>query len=166
MLSQLSYTSGSKGILEPFIKNYSDRHLVMTMDASNQNRCTLFDLSGKEPIFSTPIRFTTLQQNGSLTSFGPFIHLESYHLDTDPEKLLLKHASQLLDDLTNQPGFNGGLLLRNQAHTGAIIMLTTWENAGSLSNWTEGSSARVLREFQTPGPQNTFYHQDYFVDQN
>ncbi|MBC9021569.1 antibiotic biosynthesis monooxygenase [Limosilactobacillus fermentum] len=163
MLNQISYTSGSKGVLEPFLAKYPSRHLIMTMDAADQTRCTLFDLSGEKPIFSNPISFTTLQQNGLLTNFGPFIHLESYHLDADPEKVLLKHARQLLVDLTDQPGFNGGMLLRNQDRTGAIVMLTTWDNAGALSNWTESVPARVLKEFQAPGPQNTFYHQDYFV---
>lgn len=164
MISKLSYTTGSRALLAKLVANHPERRLVMAASPVEKDHYALFDLSGQPAIFHTPIQLTTLAAGGTLTPFGPIIHLESFNLDKDRRDVLRKRGLDLLSQLETFPGFVGGLMTSNDASSTTTVFVTTWQEASAISNWRDSQIYAPIRQYSTPGPENTYFHLDFIVN--
>lgn len=164
MISKLSYTTGSHALLANLIEQHPERRLVMAASPVENDHYALFDLSGQASIFHSPIELTTLAAGGTLTPFGPVIHIESFSLDKDRRDLLRKRGHNLLNQLEGFPGFNGGLMTSNDANSTTTVFVTTWQEASAISKWHDSDVYSPIRQYTTPGPENTYFHLDFLVE--
>lgn len=163
MLSQFSYTTGSRTVLANIIAKYPERRLILAASPVEDNNYALFDLSDQPTIFHSPIKLTTLAGGGTLTPFGPIVHIESFNLDKDRRDVLQKRGRALISDLETFPGFVGGLMTSNDASSTTTVFITTWQQASAISKWHDSPIYAPIQQYTTPGPENTFFHLDFVV---
>ncbi|WP_076459096.1 hypothetical protein [Limosilactobacillus caccae] len=159
MLTTISLTFGSREILQSIIDKYPQRRFKMMQASAHSNKLALFDLSGEETVFKSPVKLTVLDESLNANLNGLFYY-QSFQVNGDRQKLLHNSLQKVIEDAT---GMNGGLMLSvdNKAEATTLVLLTAWQDFESLTAWKESDTFKSLLTFTTRGSDNGYYDEIY-----
>lgn len=159
MLTKISLTFGSREILQSIIDKYPDRHFKMMQASTHSNKLALFDLSGQETVFKSPVKLTVLDETLNANLDGIFYY-QSFQVNGDRQKLLYNSLQKVIEDAGKM---NGGLMLSvdNKADATTLVLLTAWQDFESLTAWKNSDSFKSLTTFTTRGSDNGYYDEIY-----
>lgn len=160
MLTKISFTFGSQPILEDIIKKYPDRRFKLMQATTHTRKLALFDLSGKETIFKSPVKLTVLDESPNANLNGMFYY-QSFQVNGDRQKLLYNSLEKVVTD--NSGKMNGSYLLNvdNKAEATTLILLTSWRDYQDLTDWQQSEAFKSLRNFTSMGSDNGYYDEIY-----
>lgn len=160
MLTKVSFTFGSHQILEDIVKKNPDRQFKLMQASTHSNKLALFDLSGQDSVFKSPVTLTVLESslNASLTGV---LYYQSFQVNGDRQKLLYNSLEKIVDDA---PSFANGVLMTSVANhneSSTLVLLTAWNDFEDLTAWRESDSFKSLTNFTTMGSDNYYYDEIY-----
>lgn len=160
MLTKISFTFGSRQILEDIINNNPDRQFKLMQASTHSNKLALFDLSNKETVFKTPVTLTVLDE--SLNSqFNGIFYYQSFQVNGDRQDLLYNSLQKVVDA---KPALANGAVMAsvaNKDESSTLILLTAWASYEDLTTWRESDSFNSLKNFTTLGSDNYYYDEVY-----
>jgi hypothetical protein len=160
VLTKVSFTFGSHQVLEDIIKNNPDRQFKLMQASTHSNKLALFDLSGKDPVFKSPVILTVL--NASLNAnLSGILYYQSFQVNGDRQKLLNNSLEKIVEDA---PSIANGVLMTsvaNQNESSTLVLLTSWNDFEDLTAWRESDSFKSLANFTTLGSDNYYYDEIY-----
>lgn len=159
MLTKISLAFGSHEILQSIIDKYPDRKFKLMEATSHTRKLALFDLSGKDTIFKSPVELTVLDETLDANLDGLFYY-QSFQVNGDRQKLLYNSLQKVIEDATTM---NGGLMLSvaNKSEASTLVLLTAWKDFESLTEWQNSESFKSLKNFTTLGSDNSYYDEIY-----
>lgn len=159
MLTKISLTFGSRQILQSIIDKYPERHFKLMQTTTHTRKLALFDLSGKDTIFQSPVKLTTLDSTLNAQLNGMFYY-QSFQVNGDRQKLLYNTLQKVLTEPANM---NGGYMLSvdNKAEATTLVLLTAWADFESLTAWMESETFTSLKNFTSMGSDNSYYDEIY-----
>lgn len=160
MISQLNFTFGSSSLLRDIAKKYPDRPFKLFVSSGENAQHALFDLSGKENIFSSPIRLKVIKSAGADDLRG-IVYYQSFKLSTDDEQIMRKKVTDLINDSQNVKGLNSILMCERVGHSQLTILISTWNSQKDLDQWLDSNEYAPLLEFSARGLQNTYFSEKY-----
>ena len=143
MLTKISLTFGSRQILQSIIDKYPERHFKLMQATTHTRKLALFDLSGKDTIFQSPVKLTTLDSTLDAQLNGLYNTLQKV--------------------LTEPADMNGGYMLSvdNKAEATTLVLLTAWADFEALTAWKESETFTSLKNFTSMGSDNSYYDEIY-----
>ena len=137
MLTKVSFTFGSHQILEDIIKNNPDRQFKLVQASTHSNKLALFDLSGQDPVFKSPVTLNVLESSLN-ASLNGVLYYQSFQV-------------------------NGVLMtsVANHNESSTLVLLTSWNDFEDLTAWRESDSFKSLTNFTTMGSDNYYYDEIY-----
>ncbi|MDD6432716.1 MAG: antibiotic biosynthesis monooxygenase [Lactobacillaceae bacterium] len=160
MLTKVSFTFGSHQVLEDIIKNNPDRQFKLMQASTHSNKLALFDLSGKDSIFKSPVILTVL--NASLNAkMNGVLYYQSFQVNGDRQELLNNSLNKIVEDA---PSIANGFLLTSvasQSQGSTLVLLSAWNDFEDLTAWRESDSFKSLTNFTTLGSDNNYYDEIY-----
>ncbi|GGI64329.1 hypothetical protein [Limosilactobacillus caviae] len=159
MLTKISLTFGSRQILQSIIDKYPERHFKLMQATTHTRKLALFDLSGKDSIFESPVKLTVLDSTLDASLNGMFYY-QSFQVNGDRQKLLYNTLQKVITEPSNM---NGGYLLTvdNKVEATTLVLLTSWESFENLTTWKESESFKSLQNFTSMGSDNSYYDEIY-----
>lgn len=160
MLTKLSFTFGSHQILQEIIERYPDRDLRLMQAATHSSKLALFDLSGQDTIFKTPVELTVLDETLNSNYHGLFYY-QSFQVNGDRQQVLYNSLQKIID---NQPGnMNAGFMtsIANKVESSNLVLLTIWPSYTDLKAWEDSNSFATLDSFTGGGSDNYYYDEVY-----
>ncbi|WP_323065278.1 hypothetical protein, partial [Limosilactobacillus reuteri] len=153
MLTKISLTFGSRQILQSIIDKYPERHFKLMQATTHTRKLALFDLSGKDTIFQSPVKLTTLDSTLDAQLNGMFYY-QSFQVNGDRQKLLYNTLQKVL---TEPADMNGGYMLSvdNKAEATTLVLLTAWADFEALTAWKESETFTSLKNFTSMGSDNS-----------
>ncbi|MBB1078525.1 hypothetical protein H5S09_01565 [Limosilactobacillus sp. STM2_1] len=159
MLTKISLTFGSRQILQSIIDKYPERHFKLMQTTTHTRKLALFDLSGKDTIFKSPVELSVLDETLDANLNGLFYY-QSFQVNGDRQKLLYNSLQKVIEDPSDM---NGGYLLSvdNKVEATTLVLLTSWKDFESLTNWQNSESFKSLKNFTSMGSDNSYYDEIY-----
>lgn len=160
MLTKVSFTFGSHQILEDIIKNNPDRQFKLMQASTHSNKLALFDLSGEETVFKSPVTLNVLESSLDANLAG-ILYYQSFQVNGDRQKLLYNSLEKIVDDA---PSIANGVLMTSVANhneSSTLVLLTAWNDFEDLTAWREGDAFKSLTNFTTMGSDNYYYDEIY-----
>lgn len=97
MLTKVSFTFGSHQVLEDIIKKNPDRQFKLMQASTHSNKLALFDISGQDSIFKSPVVLTIL--NASLNAnMNGILYYQSFQVNGDRQNLLNNSLDKIVED--------------------------------------------------------------------
>lgn len=160
MLTKLSLTFGSRQILQSIIDKYPDRQFKLMQATTHSSKLALFDLSGKDTIFKSPVELTVLDETLD-ANFNGMLYYQSFQVNGDRQKLLYNSLQKIIEEAPNN--MNGGLMLSvaNKAESTTLVLLTAWSEFEDLTAWKNSNSYSTLKNFTTMGSDNYYFDETY-----
>lgn len=160
VLTKISFTFGSRQVLKKIISQNTDRKLKLMQASTHSNKLALFDFSGKETVFKTPVNLTVLNESLN-ANFNGILYYQSFQVNGDRQKLLYDSLDKIIDDA---PEIGNGFLMNsvsNQSESSTLILLSAWNDFEDLTAWRESDSFKSLANFTTIGSDNYYYDEIY-----
>lgn len=160
MLTKVSFTFGSYQILEDIIKNNPDRQFKLMQASTHSNKLALFDLSGEETVFKSPVTLNVLESSLDANLAG-ILYYQSFQVNGDRQKLLYNSLEKIVDDA---PSIANGVLMTSVANhneSSTLVLLTAWNDFEDLTAWRESDAFKSLTNFTTMGSDNYYYDEIY-----
>lgn len=160
MITKISFTFGSRQILEDITKKNPDRQFKLMQASTHSNKLALFDLSGKDPIFKTPVVLTVL--NESLNSnLNGILYYQSFQVNGDRQQVLYNSLQKIVNDRPDN--CNGAFMtsVANRNESSTLVLLTAWDSFEDLTAWRESDSFASLKNFTSLGSDNYYYDEIY-----
>lgn len=160
MLTKISFTFGSRQILQGIIDNNPDRKFKLMQASTHSNKLALFDLSNKDSIFKTPVELTVLDETLN-SNYNGLFYYQSFQVNADRQQVLYNSLQKIIDD---KPGkMNAGLMtsVANKAESTTLVLLTAWKSFEDLTAWKSSESFSNLTSFTTMGSDNYYYDEIY-----
>lgn len=159
MLTKISLTFGSRQILQSIIDKYPERHFKLMQASTHSRKLALFDLSGKDTVFKSPVVYTVLDETLDADLSGMFYY-QSFQVNGDRQKLLYNSLQKVIEEAS---GMNAGLMLSvdNKSEATTLVLLTAWKDFESLNAWKNSDSFNSLINFTTLGSDNDYYDEIY-----
>lgn len=160
MLTKVSFTFGSHQILEDIIKNNPDRQFKLMQASTHSNKLALFDLSGEETVFKSPVTLNVLESSLDANLAG-ILYYQSFQVNGDRQKLLYNSLEKVVDDA---PSIANGVLMTSVANhneSSTLVLLTAWNDFEDLTPWRESDAFKSLTNFTTMGSDNYYYDEIY-----
>ncbi|KRM35192.1 hypothetical protein [Limosilactobacillus pontis] len=160
MLTKVSFTFGSHQILEDIIKNNPDRQFKLMQASTHSNKLALFDLSGEETVFKSPVTLNVLESSLDANLAG-ILYYQSFQVNGDRQKLLYNSLEKIVDDA---PSIANGVLMTSVANhneSSTLVLLTAWNDFEDLTAWRESDAFKSLTNFTTMGSDNYYYDEIY-----
>lgn len=160
MLTKVSFTFGSHQILEDIIKNNPDRQFKLMQASTHSNKLALFDLSGEETVFKSPVTLNVLESSLDANLAG-ILYYQSFQVNGDRQKLLYNSLEKIVDDA---PSIANGVLMTSVANhneSSTLVLLTAWNDFEDLTTWRESDAFKSLTNFTTMGSDNYYYDEIY-----
>ncbi|WP_283587949.1 hypothetical protein [Limosilactobacillus viscerum] len=160
MLTKLSFTFGSRQILQGIIDNNPDRKLKLMQASTHSNKLALFDLSNQDTIFKTPVVLNVLDETLN-SSYDGLFYYQSFQVNGDRQQVLYNSLQKVIAD---KPGnMNAGLMtsVANKAESTTLVLLTAWNSFEDLTAWKNSESFSNLTSFTTMGSDNYYYDEVY-----
>lgn len=160
MLTKISLTFGSHQVLKKISDQNADRKLKLMQASTHSNKLALFDFSGKETVFKTPVKLTVLNESLN-ANFNGLLYYQSFQVNGDRQKLLYDSLDKIVD---NAPEIGNGFLLNSVASQGegsTLILLSAWNDFEDLTAWRESESFKSLANFTSISSDNYYYDEIY-----
>lgn len=160
MLTKVNFTFGSHQILEDIIKNNPDRQFKLMQASTHSNKLALFDLSGEETVFKSPVTLNVLESSLDANLAG-ILYYQSFQVNGDRQKLLYNSLEKIVDDA---PSIANGVLMTSVANhneSSTLVLLTAWNDFEDLTTWRESDAFKSLTNFTTMGSDNYYYDEIY-----
>lgn len=160
MLTKVNFTFGSHQILEDIIKNNPDRQFKLMQASTHSNKLALFDLSGEETVFKSPVTLNVLESSLDANLAG-ILYYQSFQVNGDRQKLLYNSLEKIVDDA---PSIANGVLMTSVANhneSSTLVLLTAWSDFEDLTTWRESDAFKSLTNFTTMGSDNYYYDEIY-----
>lgn len=159
MISQINFTFGSSQLLRDIAKKHPDRNFKLCVSNGENVKYALFDVSGKDNVFSSPVSLK------AITGFGDdlrgIISYQSFKLSKDDERIMREKAKDTIANSKDFKGANAILLCSRVGHPNSTILLSAWNSQNDLNSWHDSSLYSSLNEFSARGPQNTYFSETY-----
>ncbi|WP_367341900.1 hypothetical protein [Limosilactobacillus sp.] len=159
MISQINFTFGSSQLLRDIAKKHPDRTFKLCVSNGDNVKYALFDVSGKENIFSSPISLKTIDGFGD--DLRGIISYQSFKLSNDDERIMREKAKDIIASSKQAKGANAILLCNRVGHPNSTILLSAWNSQADLNAWHDSNLYSSLNEFSARGPQNTYFSETY-----
>ncbi|MDM8332109.1 hypothetical protein QUW45_05330 [Limosilactobacillus pontis] len=160
MLTKVSFTFGSHQVLEDIIKKNPDRQFKLMQASTHSNKLALFDISGQDSIFKSPVVLTILNASPNANMNG-ILYYQSFQVNGDRQNLLNNSLDKIVEDA---PSIANGVFLTSVASKSegaTLVLLTSWNDFEGLTSWRESDSFKSLTNFTTLGSDNYYYDEIY-----
>ncbi|MCH3922468.1 antibiotic biosynthesis monooxygenase [Limosilactobacillus sp.] len=160
MLTKISFTFGSRQILKDIIDKNPDRQFKLMQASTHSHKLALFDFSGKETIFKTPVALTVLNESLNDNHNG-ILYYQSFQVNGDRQQLLYNTLDKIV---TDAPEFANGFLMTsvaNRNESSTLVLLSAWNDFEDLTAWRESDTFKDLDNFMTVGSDNYYYDEIY-----
>ncbi|MDM8267194.1 hypothetical protein QUW44_08580 [Limosilactobacillus pontis] len=160
MLTKVSFTFGSHQVLEDIIKKNPDRQFKLMQASTHSNKLALFDISGQDSIFKSPVVLTILNASPNANMNG-ILYYQSFQVNGDRQNLLNNSLDKIVEDAPNIA--NGVFLtsVASKSEGATLVLLTSWNDFEDLTSWRESDSFKSLTNFTTLGSDNYYYDEIY-----
>lgn len=159
MISQVNFTFGSSQLLRDIAKKHPDRQFKLCESHGETAKFALFDVSGQDNIFSSPIRLKPIAGFGD--DLRGIICYQSFKLSKDDEQIMREKAKDIINNSKDAQGANAILLCDRVGHPNSTILLSAWNSQNDLNAWHDSNLYSSLNEFSARGPQNTYFSETY-----